>query len=208
MSKKLFLVLGPESSGNHVTSLVLKNMGCFWDEPQELDRFLLGEIKLSQVTSNSNIVLRRSVPHGRDWPVASDISKRFAEEGYEMSTIVLQREWMATILSNYYHRSTNVQEAWDTLVKGEKHISNQMFNGDLDPFYILNTSALMKDPEAVIIGLEIFTGLEWPKDVRYEKAVHDSDIGRHNLLLDTGFESIDRSIHQKYIKRIRPLVIR
>jgi hypothetical protein len=208
--RKLFFVFGPESAGNHVSSLVLQTMGCFWKEPQKLniDVFIRGECTLKDVTDNENIVLRRSVPYEREWTNPSDVRSLFEKEGYKMYTIILQRDWMATMLSQYYHRSTNVEEAWDTLVKGEKHIASYVSKGLLDPFYILNTSTLMKDPEPVIKGLEIFTGLKWPKDIPYQKMIYDADAGRHQLLLDRGFKSIDRVDHKKYFKRPKPLVLR
>lgn len=203
---KVFLVFGPESSGNNLTSLILKTMGCYWEEPQVLDRFLMGETRIDIITDNPCMVLRRSVPYGREWFDPAVASLEFERCGYKMYTIVLQREWMATMLSNYYHRSSDVGEAWNTLVEAEIHIAK--FLHLLKPFYILNTSALMKDPEPCIKGLEIFTGLKWPKDVSYESVIRDSDIGRHQLLLDHGFNSIDRLEHKKYITRPKPLVKR
>jgi hypothetical protein len=210
MNKKLFLVLGPESTGNHLTSRVLNNMGCFWEENQKLiiDRFTRGECELKDITENPNIVLRRSVPYEHEWPDPVRYRKLFAGEGYKMYTIILQREWMAAILSQYYHRSATVEVAWDTLVKAEKHISKYISDGSVDPFYVLNTSTLMKDPEPVIRGLEVFTGLKWPIDIRYESVVKDPDINRHELLLNEGFKSHNRAIHHKYFKNRKPLVIR
>lgn len=206
--KKLFLVLGPESSGNHLTSLVLQKMGCYWEEPQKLDSFLEGTMELKDITDEKNIVLRRSVPHGREWPSPVEIEKRFKEEGYTMGTIILQREWMATCLSNYYHRSNTVEEAEATLRDAEKHIARYLYNSALDPFYVLNVSSMMKDPVPSIKGLERFTGLKWPSILPVDSVVRDSDIGRHNLLLEHGFKSIDRMIHKKYIRRHIPLVVR
>jgi hypothetical protein len=209
MDKKIFLVVGPESSGNHLTSLVLKTMGCYWEEPpQKLDSMLKGEIELASFTDNSNIVLRRSVPYGHEWISPALIRHTFANLGYTMHTIILQREWMATMLSNYYHRSSTVEEANEVLVKAEKHIASHMAHGLFDPFYVLNTSTLMKDPEPVVKGLELYTGLKWPDGVSYESIIKDSDIGRHQLLLDHGFKSIDRMKHKKYITKPLPLVLR
>jgi len=210
MIKKVFLVLGPESSGNHITSKVLSNMGCFWEENQKLiiDRFIRGECELKDITDNTNIVLRRSVPYEREWPDPNRYRKIFNDEGYEMYTIVLQREWMAGILSQYYHRSSTVEDAMDSFIKAEKHISKYLADGSLDPFYVFNTSTLMKDPKPVISGLELFTGLKWPKEVPCQSIVYDADIGRHNLLLETGFKSVDRSVHHNYFKRPKPCVIR
>jgi len=206
--RKLFLVLGPESSGSNLTSLVLKTMSCYWEEPQKLDLFLRGEMDFKNITDNPNIVLRRCVPYDHEWVNPAVIDIFFKEQGYKMYTIVLQREWMATMLSNYYHRSSTVEEAWETLVKAEKHIAQYLYGSVLDPFYVLNTSSLMKDPEPVIKGLELFTGLKWPSDIEYGNIVHDSDIGRHQLLLDRGFQSIDRGDHKKYIRKPRSVVKR
>jgi len=205
---KLFLVMGPESSGNHLTSLVLQTMGCFWKEPQKLniDVFIRGECSLKDITDNENIVLRRSVPNGRQWVDPILISNCFDKEGYKTYTILLKREWMATCLSNYYHRCSTVEEAWDTLIKAELHIAKYM--ADIENFYILNTSTLMKDPEPVVKGIELYTGLKWPDGVPYESIIKDSDIGRHQSLLDHGFKSIGRKEIQKYIGRPNPLVIR
>jgi hypothetical protein len=205
---KVFLVFGPESSGNHLTSLLLQKMGCYWEEPQKLniDSFLRGECELKDITDSSNIVLRRSIPYEREWFDPKPVGLKFLDLGYRMYTVILQREWMATMLSNYYHRSLTVEEAWDTLVKAELHIAEYL--NILNPFYILNTSALMKDPEPCIKGLELFTGLKWPEGVSYDKYVYDSDVGRHQLLLDHGFNSIDRVEHKKYITRPKPLVRR
>jgi len=203
---KIFLIFGPESSGNHLTALLLKMMGCYWDEPQKLDKFLKGEGKINDITDNTNIVLRRSIPYGREWFDPKAASIKFLESGYRMYTVILQREWMATVLSNYYHRSSTVEEAWDTLVEAQLHIAKYL--NILNPFYVLNTSSLMKDPEPSIRGLELFTGLEWPKDIPYDKCVYDSDIGRHQLFIDHGFDSIDRMEHKKYITKPRPLVKR
>jgi len=209
MKGKVFLVIGPESSGNHLASKVLKTMDAYWEEPQKLDSFLKGDCGLDEITDNPHIVLRRSVPHGHEWfnPAISAVEK-FGNEGYRMYTIILQRESVATILSNYYHRSSTIEEAWGTLIKAEKHIANLLSNNYLNPHWTLNTSALMKDPKPVIRGLEFFTGLRWPHNVSYESVVHDSDIGRHNLFLEHGFESIDRMLHKPFIKRPAPLVRR
>jgi len=205
---KLFLIMGPESSGNHLTSLILKTMNCYWEEPQKLDDFLKGKCKLADITNNSNVVLRRSIPYGRDWVDPVLINSLFSKQGYKTYTIILQREWIATMLSNYYHRSSTVEEAWETLVKAEKHISKYLNVGSLDPFYILNVSSLMKDPEPSIKGLELFTGLKWPKNLAYEKIVKDSDMGRHQLFIDHGFNSVNRKISHKYMGRVKPKVKR
>jgi hypothetical protein len=66
----------------------------------------------------------------------------------------------------------------------------------------------MKDPEPCIKGLELFTGLKWPEGVSYDKYVYDSDVGRHQLFIDHGFNSIDRMEHRKYMTKPRPLVKR
>jgi len=196
---KLFFVFGPESAGNHVTSKILQTMGCFWEEPQKLDKFVYGEINnFTDITTQENIVLRRSVPHGRDWcdPLAIKIKFLNHQPSYEMITIIPVRDWMPNILSNYYHRATTQQEAIPILQKAWTHIGKHMIN--IMPFYFLNTSLLFKYPKSTIESLEFFTGLKWPNE-NYNQ-IYDADIGKHKIFQEYGFENINREIIRDNIK--------
>ena len=206
---KVFLVLGPESSGNHLASKVLQTMGCYWEEPQKLDLFLKKDgINIgSTITENKNLVLRRSVPYGKEWFDPISAREKFINRTkshrteYKMYTIVLQREYMSTVLSNYYHREYTIEDAKKKMIRAEKHISMYLSNGWLDPYWTLNVSLLLKDPEPAIKGLEIFTGLKWPEEIPYEDVVYDSDIKRHELIINHGFASIKRSVQKEYLMR-------
>lgn len=202
--KELFFVFGPESSGNHVTSKVLQTMGCFWEEPQRLDKFVSGEIaNINDITTNDKIVLRRSIPHGRDWINPLHIKQKFSE--YNMKTIVLVRDWLPNIFSNYYHRENTVEEAMNKLMESWSHISKHI--DDIKPFYFFNTSLLFKDPKSAIEGLEYFTGLNWPKDIPYENIVYDADIGKHEVFRKYGFKTIDRSLIREHIRKPKPVIL-
>ncbi len=202
--KNLFFVFGPESSGNHVTSKVLQTMGCFWEEPQRLDKFVSGEVDISDVTTDWNVVLRRSIPHGNDWPDPKIIKQRFIDNGYVMRTIVPVRDWIPNIFSNYYHRELSVDDALDKLRHAWIHLANHIY--DIQPFYFFNTSLLFKDPKSAIEGLEYFTDLKWP-DVPYEKVIYDADIGKHEVFREHGFKTIDRAEIRKHIRKPKPVIL-
>lgn len=200
---KLFFVYGPESAGNHVTSKILQTMGCFWDEPQSLDQVVIGEKDVEEITTNENIVLRRSIPHGVHFVHPDHIRSKFKK--YSMITIIPVRDWMSNIFSNYYHRSETVQDALISLQDAWIHIGS--FITRIQPFYFFNTSLLFKDPRSAIEGLEYFTGLKWPENTPYESIVYDADVGKHEVFRKHGFKSLDRQVIREHIKKPRPPLI-
>jgi hypothetical protein len=200
---KLFFVYGPESAGNHVTSKVLQTMGCFWDEPQSLDQVVNGEKEVEEITTNENIVLRRSIPHGVHFVDPDSIRSKF--KNHSMITIIPVRDWMPNIFSNYYHRSETVHDALSSLRNAWIHIGNNISN--IQPFYFFNTSLLFKDPRSAIEGLEYFTSLEWPENIPYEDIIYDADIGKHQVFRKYGFNIIDRQLIRDHIKKPRPLLL-
>jgi hypothetical protein len=179
IDKILFLVLGVESSGSHVTSTIMQRMGCFWEEPQRLNKFLSGGARLSEITSNPHICLRRSVPHGHTYPDLIHIRKRFATASYRMKTIVLVRDWPATVLSSCFMRRDSTSAAMSYLRSGWRYIGKHLV--DVEPYYFFNTSLLFKHTMAAIRGLESFTGLKWQGSPDF---IYDADASRHKLLLE------------------------
>ena len=200
---KLFFVFGPESAGNHVTSKVLQTMGCFWDEPQSLDKVVTGEKDVEEITDNENLVLRRSIPHGVHFVDPLFIRSKF--KNHSMITIIPVRDWMSNIFSNYYHRSETVDDALTSLQDAWTHIGITILY--IKPFYFFNTSLLFKDPRSAIEGLEHFTGLKWPGNTPYESIIYDADVGKHEVFRKHGFNSIDRQLIRDHIKRPLPLIL-
>lgn len=212
----VFFVLGPESSGNHITSWILTQMGCFGDpqvttnyhqimgDAQRLDEFVNGPVNDIREIAESGkpLVYFQSAPHGKRWPDIIEIRSVFFGAGYRMKTIVVVRDWYANVQSNYYHRTKT-----DRIADSEKLLQKQWtWIGDrlqyLKPFMLFNASLLFKDPASAIMGLEIFTGLKWPYD--HYKMIRDVDLKHHALLKECGYGDLDiegREALQKLAKK-------
>lgn len=170
--KTAFLVMGPESSGNHLHCEILKRMGCFWED----------EMPIEKLCGRSNlVVLRRSIPHGDTWHSPAVIRKQFAARGFEMKTVVPVRDWAATILSNFWHRRATVSDAAGANLAAYSHLASVL--PKMAPYWISNSSLIFKDPRAGIRSLELFTGLVYSGDVNW---IYDADRGKHQLLLRHG----------------------
>jgi len=194
-SMNLFLVLGPESSGNHITTELLITMGCFGDasDKQRLDAFVDGDTDI--LPAKGPMVLMRSVPHGRQYPDVSQISKRLYSAGYRMKTIIPVREWTAIIVSNYYHREETVEKAAQKLEEAWAWIGTRFHF--LRPFFFFNVSLLFKDWDAGIRGLEWFTGLELDRSkMGRELEILDPDKLRHGQIKRYGVKSVKRRFLQ------------
>jgi hypothetical protein len=84
---KAFLVVGPESSGTRMLTDALIKAGAFGHSGhvQEMDNLdFSGRPDL--------IVLRRSVPHGDQWPDLGEIIRSMTKAGYTVSPIVTYRD--------------------------------------------------------------------------------------------------------------------
>jgi len=200
----IFFVLGPESSGNHITSWILTQMGCFGDpqvttnyhqimgDSQRLDEFIngpVGDIR-EIVEPEKPLVYFQSVPHGKRWPDVIGIRSVFLDAGYRMKSILVVRDWYANIQSNYYHRTKTdkIADSEELLMEQWRWIGERLQH--LKPFMLFNSSLLFKDPASAVLGLEIFTGLKWPYD--HFKMIWDVDRKQHTLLKERGYGDFDK----------------
>jgi hypothetical protein len=90
---KAFLVVGPESSGTHLSTRLLMNAGCFGDtgHPQAIDRDGFPD-------DNPLIVWRRSLPFAGRWPNLPQMVNRL--DRYDTVTAIITcRDWHAMISS-------------------------------------------------------------------------------------------------------------
>lgn len=84
---KAFLVVCPESSGNHMISELLESVGC-----------RLVEYRYNKIPpANSNIVVSMSMPSNNMWFNLEDIIKELKD--YDVFTLIGIREWFGTINS-------------------------------------------------------------------------------------------------------------
>ncbi len=88
---RAFLVIGPESSGTHLSTRLLMNAGCFGDtgHPQAIDRD-----GLPPTSDNPLVVWRRSLPFAGRWPNLPAMVEQLAD--YDIVTAAITcRDWYA-----------------------------------------------------------------------------------------------------------------
>jgi len=87
ITKRAYLVLGPESSGTHLMTRMLINCGCLgdWDKRQHWDS--------APPTDQTPIVWRRSYPYAGQWPHLSDLTGPLCCAGYNVHIVVMSRDW-------------------------------------------------------------------------------------------------------------------
>lgn len=114
MTNRMFLVVGPESSGNRLLAGVLIKAGC------------VGVAGVNQEWADcppppglENPVVIRSFPHGGETPDLTDLY----ESGYEVVTLVTVRHPKAVILSQVKQGHVDsVEQAFDNVQKAYKDI--------------------------------------------------------------------------------------
>lgn len=87
MYKTAVFVFGPESSGTRMTTRFLIKAG-FWgdgDHGQRLDN-------LNFFDRPDRIVFRRSVPHGGQWPLIVDLTRRMERASYKVLPVFTWRD--------------------------------------------------------------------------------------------------------------------
>lgn len=103
MSRRAFLVLGPESSGTRLATRIMCAAGCVgdWTHAQRWDAEPLPD-------RGENIVWRRSLPHNLGWPPIGEMVQRLRAGGFHVDAIVTQRAthpMACSQLQNGYVRS-------------------------------------------------------------------------------------------------------
>ena len=177
--KRVFMVVGPESSGTRVVTRLLCMAGCAGDsnDEQRLDAFVHNEdVEICTILGKDcdTIVLRRSIPHDSDLrPDILGIGAKFQSAGFEPYYIVTMRDWTCNAASkiNMGH-GTDLAIARKGLVEEWSYIGT-MFVGFDGNFCIVMTSSLCTNPERVIMGLKGWTGLVFPEDAK--NIIFDAD---------------------------------
>lgn len=176
--KKVFIVIGPESSGTKIVTRLLCMAGCAGDyeHEQRLDKFVYEDgIEIGTILGEyETIVLRRSIPHSSELrPDIQGIGAKFQSAGFEPYWIVVMRDWCCNAKSKV---SVGYQPRLETskknLVDEWTHIGSIFVEFD-GRFYIVLTSCLFTNPERVLGGLEDWVGFSFPNDAK--KIVFDAD---------------------------------
>lgn len=172
--KKAFLVLGPESHGNHLMTDLLVHAGCVghsghstWREEQGED-FPHDEQPwdLELPRDQDPIVWRRSVPHLQEWPDIKGMVESLEERDYTVQAIVMTRDRHAALQSQLkWHHIGSLEAGQDNIEKAYAHIFHQLKESDI-PFQMVSYESLVTYPQAQDRVLEEL-GLELPV-VRFE----------------------------------------
>ncbi len=172
ISRKVILVLGPESSGTRLATRILIEAGCLGDDGH-VQRWDTRPIP-DWADEKRPIVWRRSLPHGGRWPDLYQLVARAGPTGRDLLVVVTVREWWACARSQV--RAGHVPGMGQAL----SHISLaylrifSLLAGSSIPYYVLPYEALVLHPGPTIAGLIEWLGLaRVPEiEIRDENAKH------------------------------------
>lgn len=144
MDKRAFLVLGAESSGTRLLTQQLVGVGCYGDfgHVQRLDTAVPADEPL--------IVWRRSLPHGNDheWPNIGGVIDQLAMDGYEVTAVVLTRDWHCTAISQEGQHVANVSEALANIRAAYREIFFALVSTEIN-YELISYEALTTKPQSM-----------------------------------------------------------
>lgn len=165
----LFLTVGSTSAGNHLAVRILMLMGCVGNSgalpdgvQREFDLWAQGYSDI--IPLYDRVVWWKVVAYQGFYEDLSSYKRRLEENGYEVKTIYVMRNWTTMIESARYRhpRRKKLEIAFDKALKENIHILNHI--SLMQPVFIMNTSMLFEHPQLVINRLEQFTELKFPKE--------------------------------------------
>lgn len=154
---RAYFVTGCESSGTRMMTKLLIQNGCYGQshDAQMLDHDL-------RVSRGKDLVMRRSVPHGGDLqPPIKHIIHSLAELGFEVTPIVMVRQWQCQLLSQVKaNHVANALEALDSSRQAMEHIMREVAGLH---WLLVSYDALVARPN--LYGLNVMTNLLPKQDV-------------------------------------------
>jgi hypothetical protein len=138
---KAILVTGGESTGTRLMTKILCSMGYYGDSghEQRLD---------DVIPQYPAIVWRRSVPHARQFPPLAQMARTLRGMGYEVSALVMMRDWHCAAKSQVQAgHVANIEEADCNLRKAYAHITEQLCDA---PFTMVSYEGLVQRPEQTV----------------------------------------------------------
>lgn len=161
MKGRAFLVYGAEGSGTRLMRRILICAGCGGSGQLEQYFDWMG---LPPVGENPLIVWGHSVPghKPRDWPPFDRHFQLCLAYGYQVSAIVMVRDWFAMAQSQVAHDHThaeNLPDAYETMARAYKQLFAALDKHNID-YLIMPYEALVLRPRAVVARLLDHLGLE------------------------------------------------
>lgn len=126
------IVIGPESSGTKFLTKLLIQSGFYgdWWHNQRLDK---------KIPNEKKVVLRRSYPHGGEWPKLNELILRFESAGYEVRIILIIRSMQFSIESRKRKGALNM----DNMRRSLRVIGSQLEQTKVDYLWITYEAILM-----------------------------------------------------------------
>lgn len=187
MSKRIFIVAGPESSGNRLAARLLVKAGCWGDgsTTQRLDvpvRDGNAEMICGLVGEAENLVLVRSFPHSKKWVNLKDVADFFRAGGFEPFLVVTRRNWPCTALSqvNAGHVKT-AGEALANIRNAERRLALEIKKVRCE-HAIVDYDFLVSHPKAATAWLLRWCGFELTERSHAEVRVYNNDKHVANIL--------------------------
>jgi hypothetical protein len=141
------LIIGPESSGTRMLTRMFYESGWFgdYDHGQRLDTVIRQEESFRILRGADKFVIRRSVPHKKEYPDVEFINNLVADAGFELLWLIAKRDPMCNAKSKVRQgHQTNlksailaVQSELDFIEISEQYMTR---------FKYVDVSGVMKDP--------------------------------------------------------------
>lgn len=162
MLKKAIIVCGPESAGNHLVASLL-NSRSEVSTPGDKDEVHTLELLKTYVEHRypSTIIVQRSMPCDKKWWSLEECVRLFRKYNYEISLIILSREWGAMARSQAHkHIPKTIDEAVANIRDAYSYIFRQMIQLNL-PFIIVNYEALILNKKMTLKYVRLFLDIEF-----------------------------------------------
>lgn len=140
--KRALIVAGPESSGTHLVTDILCELGGVTEEMRRWDAWLPTEEELA--------VIRWSFPHAKRWPDIVHTRQTLSLRGYQVRQIITMRDQNALIKSQIaHHHVGSEREARRNI--GEAY--RRLFGNLVDYPILVAYDSLVRRPRAFVAWL-------------------------------------------------------
>lgn len=178
-AERLYLVVGPQSSGTRIWTSLLMRAGCQGTSghKQRLDELLDPDTDKTLTMSYFKpgpLVWRRSFPHGEvpKWPRLRHLVAKLPD--YQPFALVCTRDWFCMMQSQVHHRGgiSSGKQALKNISLAYTKIFAQL-NGLKISFFVLSYEALLMEPKLTMRKLVKKLRLREP--ARMEARVFDGN---------------------------------
>lgn len=173
--KRVFLVIGPERSGNHLVKRMFVMAGCegTYNFNQPLDAFLFKQKKLSDITESQDIVHGDSMPARlTEWTDWVECAKRYEKEGYKIHWIIPVRDFLCIKGAKESVGMIRDSDPISQIQNEYREVFRQVLtHGGF--FWLVPISMVLDHPEYAIKEMKILFDLEVPE--KFIDKVYDAN---------------------------------